>query len=274
MKKLLLFSISILAFSTSIFAQCTDLFFSEYVEGESNNKGIEIYNPTTETIQLSDYSVFEIVNGGSATNTFQLYDSLEPFSVMVITTDQADSAGMRSVADTALPYPSIVHFNGDDAVVLVHGTDTIDIIGERWTDPGSEWSVDTGATREYTLVRKFAVEAGQLDWSTGATEWDVHPRNTFSNLGSHMSECERKVNVANLISTTNIYPNPSNGTFNISNMLPIQNIQVTDAQGKVVYMQEVNNETKASVELNATPGVYFIQVMAEGTFSTNRVILN
>ena len=120
MKKLLLFSISILAFSTSIFAQCSDLFFSEYIEGSSQNKGIEIYNPTTETIQLADYSVFQIVNGGTATNTFQLYDSIEPFGVIVITTDQADSAGMRDVADTVLGFPSIVHFNGDDEIGRAH----------------------------------------------------------------------------------------------------------------------------------------------------------
>ena len=36
-------------------AQCTDLFISEYLEGWSNNKAIEIFNPTDAAVDLSDY---------------------------------------------------------------------------------------------------------------------------------------------------------------------------------------------------------------------------
>ena len=45
MKRLLL---SVLAITTAGFAfsQCSDLFFSEYVEGSGQNNGLEIYNPT------------------------------------------------------------------------------------------------------------------------------------------------------------------------------------------------------------------------------------
>ena len=32
---------------------CTELFISEYVEGSSNNKAIEIYNPTGVAVNLS-----------------------------------------------------------------------------------------------------------------------------------------------------------------------------------------------------------------------------
>lgn len=40
-----------------------DLIISEYVEGSSNNKAIEIYNGTGETVNLSDYSVELYLNG-------------------------------------------------------------------------------------------------------------------------------------------------------------------------------------------------------------------
>ena len=38
------------------FAQgCNELFISEYVEGWSNNKAIELYNPTKETVSLDGW---------------------------------------------------------------------------------------------------------------------------------------------------------------------------------------------------------------------------
>ena len=46
-------------------AQCTDLFFSEYIEGSSNNKALEIYNPTNQEIDLSAYSISRYSNGSS-----------------------------------------------------------------------------------------------------------------------------------------------------------------------------------------------------------------
>ncbi|MBL7889336.1 MAG: hypothetical protein JNL24_07280, partial [Bacteroidia bacterium] len=53
MKKLLL---SVFAFASAIIAnaQCTDLIISEYVEGTSNNKALEIFNPTPNAISLNN----------------------------------------------------------------------------------------------------------------------------------------------------------------------------------------------------------------------------
>ena len=49
---------------------CDDLFFSEYGEGSSNHKYIEIYNPSASAISLTGYTVYLSGNGGSYTNTF------------------------------------------------------------------------------------------------------------------------------------------------------------------------------------------------------------
>src|SRR6185295_16902729 len=45
----------------------TELFFSEYIEGSSNNKALEIYNGTAAPIDLaaSGYSVQMFSNGGT-----------------------------------------------------------------------------------------------------------------------------------------------------------------------------------------------------------------
>ena len=65
MKNLLL-SVSLLFTALFAFAQTpTDLFFSEYAEGSGNNKGVEIYNPTSQAIDLNNYYVARYSNGSS-----------------------------------------------------------------------------------------------------------------------------------------------------------------------------------------------------------------
>ena len=47
-------------------AAATDLFFSEYIEGSSFNKALEIYNGTGAAVDLSTYSVELYSNGAAA----------------------------------------------------------------------------------------------------------------------------------------------------------------------------------------------------------------
>jgi len=167
---------------------CSDLFFSEYGEGSSNHKYIEIYNPTSSAISLAGYTVYLSGNGGSYTNTFTSNASIASGDVYVVSTNQADSL-IQAAADTILSYPSIVHFNGDDALILFDGTDTIDVIGVPGVDPGSSWAVGSGSTANHTLVRMASITGGSTDWTTGALEWDVYPQNTWTYIGSHSSSC-------------------------------------------------------------------------------------
>ena len=74
-------------------AQCTDLFISEYVEGWSNNKALEIYNPTANEIDLSAYSVSRYSNGGTTPSTTQLEGTIQPFDVFVLCLDKQDPNG-------------------------------------------------------------------------------------------------------------------------------------------------------------------------------------
>ena len=89
MKKILLSALVIAGtlFSSQLEAQCTDLFFSEYLEGSSNNKAIEIYNPTSSRIGLDNYEVRLYNNGASTPNTtmtFSSTDSIDSYGVYVI----------------------------------------------------------------------------------------------------------------------------------------------------------------------------------------------
>jgi len=162
--------------TVKVTAPCTELYFSEYLEGSSNNKALEIYNPTNAAINLAAYSVKAYNNGGtSVSNSLQLPNkTLAPYDVYVIANPTAVAA-ILGVADTT---STVTFFNGDDAVVLFKNNDTLDIIGDVGVDPGTNWVVGTGATSEFTLVRKPNVRNGQLVWTLGANEWLVNPQNT------------------------------------------------------------------------------------------------
>jgi hypothetical protein len=176
--------------------ECANLYFSEYLEGSGNNKALEIYNPTDAMVDLSAYSVSSFNNGAtSPTNTEMLSGMLAPGDVYVIANASADSLILVEADITS----TVTFYNGDDAIVLFNGGDTIDAIGIVGVDPGSSWAVDTGATNEHTLVRKASIKQGQTNWAIGATEWDVYDQDDLSFLGSHTQDaCASVCNSANL----------------------------------------------------------------------------
>jgi 5'-nucleotidase len=161
------------------------LFFSEYIEGTSNNKAIELYNPTGGALDLTGY-VINYYNNGSATVTksFDLTGIiLAAGDVFVICTDsfasQAECDEVQAWGDT----DAVVFYNGDDALELTKNGTVIDVIGVVGEDPGTNWPVGTGATSEYTLRRVAARVSGNTVFT--ATEWEVLPQDTFDGLGAH-----------------------------------------------------------------------------------------
>jgi hypothetical protein len=188
-------TISTLLLATGLWAQpCSNLFFSEYIEGTSFNKAVEIYNPTGAAIDLSNYRV--ILKGFNGTGaaftpeTLSLSGSLASGDVYVLANIDADAA-ILAVADLT---DSIVNFNGNDAFALydVSLGQVIDAVGDyaAATNPANgEWTVGTGSTKDNTLLRKTTVQAGTSNWVTGATQWDVLPSNTFSNIGIYCGSC-------------------------------------------------------------------------------------
>ena len=163
----------------------TDLFFSEYIEGSSNNKAIELFNGTGGTIDLSNYTVELYSNGAtSPNNTETLTGTLADGEVFVIANSSAD-AGISDVADIT---SSVTFFNGDDALVLRNNGTVIDVIGQVGNDPGSEWGSGDTSTQNNTIRRQSTITSGDTDETDAfdpATEWNGFPQDTFAGLGSH-----------------------------------------------------------------------------------------
>ncbi|MBL7899640.1 MAG: lamin tail domain-containing protein, partial [Crocinitomicaceae bacterium] len=172
--------------ATSSFEQgCpANLFFSEYVEGTSFNKAVEIYNPLPYAVDLSEYNLELFTNGSpTVSSTFTMTGLLNPGETHVVCNPSASVAILGIAEETS----GVINYNGDDAFILKNNltNDTLDIIGIVGVDPGVNWAVGAGATSEFTLIRVPAVAIGTTDWSLSSLQWSVLPQNDISDLGIH-----------------------------------------------------------------------------------------
>ncbi|MEE2920086.1 MAG: lamin tail domain-containing protein, partial [Bacteroidota bacterium] len=194
------FASAILMWSAgTAWAQCDNLFFSEAAEGSSNNKYLEIYNPTGADVDLSGYAFPSVSNAPSVAGEYEFWNTF-PEGAMVATGDvyiiahPSSDPTILAEADHTFTFLS----NGDDGFILVQGDETsfvqIDAVGDWNGDPGSGWDVAgvTAGTKEHTIVRKASVLSGNGgDWSASAgtdadnSEWIVLDQNDWSNLAIH-----------------------------------------------------------------------------------------
>ena len=117
----------------------TDLLISEYVEGSSTNKAIELYNPTDESIDLAGYQLGVYFNGGTSSTNFNPTGSVGAGDTFVFAdnllaafADQTTGAGL---------------WNGDDTIVLRRGVTVVDSLGQIGFDPGAQWGADAHIDR-------------------------------------------------------------------------------------------------------------------------------
>jgi uncharacterized protein len=165
----------------------TELFLSEYIEGSSNNKALEIFNGTSAPVDLTaaGYNVQMFSNGSSSAGlTIALNGTVAAGDIFVLAHGSAN-AEIRTQADQT---NGAGWFNGNDAVVLRRGATVLDVIGQIGFDPGSEWGSGLTSTQDNTLRRKATVQAGDPNGSDAfdpAVQWDGFATNDASGLGSH-----------------------------------------------------------------------------------------
>lgn len=301
MKKTLLtlFSIIITGF---LFAQvdCADLFISEVLEGSGNNKGIEIYNPTTETIDLADYVVKRYSNGSTtaaAGYVTDLIGSIEPGDVFVLVNGQTESTDISPACDPVLQamadqldgeYPAPMYANGNDAITLEKKNGTvIDIFGKIGEDPLSGWydqdSTNYAAgeywwlawTANHTLVRKSEVLSG-WPYNPGSipglpeyfmvhVQYDTLPQNTWDHLGWHTCDCyDIKVNENSLRKQyAYFFPNPVTGKqFTIKATEIISSVEIINMIGQTLHYQQ-NDAIRGDINIEleqVNNGMYLVKV--------------
>ena len=160
----------------------SDLLISEYIEGSSNNKYLEIYNGTEGDIDLSSYSVKIYANGNTApTSTISLSGTLASGDVFVIANSSATAwSGTPDLSSGSL------NFNGDDAVALEGASGNVDVIGQIGVQ--QVWGSGDVTTQNHTLRRKTSVTEGDSDGSDAfdpTIEWEGYAQDNVDDLGSY-----------------------------------------------------------------------------------------
>lgn len=178
-------------FSFSSFAQADSvdteqLIISEYVHlpgNQGGNKAVEIYNGTTETIDLTEYSIMLYVNGadiGDSDNVRRevLSGTLNPGQTFILVNQNAEPELMITPYKTS----TLPTFNGDDALVLMHGEEIIDRFGQ----VGNQEVFSGGSTGPEVWQRKLDITTGDAD---AQAPFDIYEQWTYQEethtLGSH-----------------------------------------------------------------------------------------
>ena len=130
---------------------------SAYVEGLAMEKYVQIYNPTSQTIDLSAYTLVvkmysngnKPVAGDHAESRIALTGSLAPNATIVLRQKDAKIYTDGIVATFS--------FNGNDALALMKGTQLIDHLGHGMDNPWMDGHANGG--KDVILHRKASVTA-------------------------------------------------------------------------------------------------------------------
>ena len=292
MRKLYILAV-MAASAPALMAQCNELFMSEYIEGWSNNKAIEIYNPTGSAIDMSDYRLERYANGATAAEENQKVDlsgTIEPGDVLVYVLDKQDPDGvdfeapvwdeLAAQADVWLcpvyAENNAMYFNGNDAMVLrkISTNTVVDIFGVIGEDPGSAgWDE---ITQNHTLVRRSEVTAGDVT-ATDAFDvlavWDSLEVNTFDQLGFHECDCVVSVEENGRDGFT-VFPNPTKDVLTVTLASPIRTIVVRNVAGIEMRRIAANGAIRTDIDLmGLAEGTYLIEVrLADGSVRHRKVV--
>ncbi|MBN2796933.1 MAG: chitobiase/beta-hexosaminidase C-terminal domain-containing protein [Clostridia bacterium] len=218
----------------------TDLIISEYLEGGSNNKALELYNGTSSPIDMTGYKLVLFSNGSDKPgNTMNLEGTLASGACYVI----YHASSIQAIKNVGNQDSTVCYFNGDDTIVLYKGETIIDSIGKFGFDPGSEFKNNGVSTANMTLVRKLSVKQGDTninDEFDPSVEWDAYPQDTVEYLGSYGAGQEV---VANVLASL------PNGKYPVGTEVEL----TTTTEGASIYYTTDGTEPVAGTNLYAAP---------------------
>ena len=150
-----------------------DLLISEYIEGTSNNKAVEIFNGTGASVDLAagDYDLRLYFNGATSFTKIDLTGTIANGDVFVVANSSANATILAQTDQTS----GSMTFNGNDVVALAKASNNIDVVG----------TIGVNVTNliDVTKVRLSSVSAGNTTYTPA--EWENSAVDTVAYIGSH-----------------------------------------------------------------------------------------
>ncbi|MBF4484499.1 endonuclease [Flavobacterium sp. CSZ] len=249
----------------------SDILFSEYIEGSGNNKALEIANNTASSVSLSAYTIKKQTNGaGSWSTGLALSGTLATGSKFtIVNSSMASSCYPTSSANISTTATELT-FNGNDAVGLFKNGVLIDIIGT-FNGGTANFAADV------TLRRKSTVTAPSTTFNL-SSQWDSYAADTCSNLGAKRTQTlsvETEEETAPQLKELVLYPNPTNGNFNIyfNTINSPYSIEIISIFGQRVF--EKSNSTDSLSTINNLPkGIYIVRINQDSDTFSKKIIIN
>lgn len=245
------------------------LMITEYLEGSSWNKAVEVCNISSMTVDLDAdaYTLLVYTNGSWEARSVNLTGVLDPGGCYVV----AHTSSGEELQEKANDLSGVINFNGDDAVALKKGGEegiAVDVFGRVGEQPASGyWGEGDCTTRGVTLRRNCSIEEGRhraLDPFDPFEEWDCMGVDHFDDIGLH---CLLTHNIANEPEhDIELYPNPCTDKL-VFDHSGVERINVIDTKGNICYSTDNVYSGKINME-EMDAGVYCIQL-----YTTQGVII-
>jgi len=229
----------------------TELYISEYYEGTSNNKVLEITNPTLSAISLSGYSIKKQSNGSGAWSfELTLSGTINPKSTFLLKNSLSSLSSCTFTAQSVVGAP--IDFNGDDPVALFKNGTLIDVVGT--FNGTTNFAKDTDLRRNVIIPNPVYTPS----------EWDVLAITTtvpncdnlgIANPASALGVKDTTLNPTDVV----ILPNPVKGdVMMVKNVKNNSNYEIIDFSGKLVQKGKLTNDT---IHVNGLPkGNYILKI--------------
>ena len=247
----------------------TDLLFSEYIEGSGNNKALEIANNTGSSVSLSAYTIKKQTNGaGSWSTGLALSGTLATGSKFVIVNSSISSSCFSTSSANISTTATELTFNGNDAVGLFKNGVLIDIIGT-FSGGTANFAIDV------TLRRKSTVTSPSTTFNL-SSQWDSYTTDTCNNLASKKALIAENEDEEIVSDSDNIiiYPNPSNGNFNIvlDNSAATYSVEILSITGLKVFEKSDLTDAVISVD-HLSKGTYIIKITKDSKTINKKIII-
>lgn len=242
-------TVSTTTLASDIYAK--DLFVSKYLEGSSNNKGLEISNRTGHAVNLSDYRLSIQFPSGSNyyfPDPYELEGIIQNNETFVVLNPDANFPCYtinQAKFVTAAPQMT---FSGSQYLELRYKSTTVDAMGVPSTNNSS-------VLGNVSLYRK--TDINQPNTVFNSNEWDSYPSNYCQNLGT--------LSASDHITSGNafrMYPNPVPDQIFIEGKTDqVKSVQILDFSGKLLYSEKLPFKNKKSISVqNLTPGSYLLKM--------------